>query len=234
MKKTYLITLLLLFCGMMQLQAQQIMPPHINVSGTGEVKLKPDEVVLSFGFEVRDKSLEKARKQVDSQSSSVISYLKKQGIDERLIQTSYVSVYPMYQGGEFANAAPEFYMAQKTMTVVVKQLNKYDELVAGLYKAGVNRVDGVSFRVSELEKHKAEAQKRAVNNARQKAQALANELGSKTGRVYAINETSGSNNPSPVYAKSLRMEADMAGDGPSIAGGEVLVTSSVQVTFLLE
>lgn len=229
--------LMLLFSSIMLATAQQnIMPPHINVSGMGEIRLAPDEVILNFGVEMRDKNLEQARKQVDSKAAAVLKYLKRQGVEERHIQTSYVSVHPVYPGGDFGSANPEYYMAQKSMTVIVKKLAKYDELVSGLYKVGVNRLDGVSFRVADLEKHKAEAQKRAITNAKEKAMALSAELGSKIGRVYAINEGSPQNGPGPMYGKAAMMEASMSRDseGPSIAGGEVIVTSSVQVTFLLD
>ncbi len=238
MKKTSLLALFMLLLAALQVQAQQqVLPPLINVNGVGEVKLQPDEVVLSFGVEMRDKSLEVARKQTDSKAAAVISYLKKQGVDAKNIQTSYMSVQPIYTGGDYGKTSPDFYMAQKTMTVVIKKLNKFDETLSGLYGVGVNRVDGIAFRVADIEKHKAEARKRAVADAKQKATALTSELGSKLGRVYSISESSvGGGGPRPLYKSAMAMESaayDEAG-GPTIAGGEVIVTSNVAVSFIIE
>ncbi|HEY4651917.1 MAG TPA: SIMPL domain-containing protein [Pontibacter sp.] len=237
MKKTITMLLGLLIVSLMQVQAQQqVLPPLVSVTGVGEVRVQPDQVVLSMGVEVREKTLEQARKQADAKAAAIISYLKKQGVSEKDIQTSFMSVYPIYTSGEYGKASPDFYTAQKTMTVLVRKLNKFDDLMSGLYGAGVNRVDGVSFQVTDIEKYRAEARKKAVANAKQKATTLTSELGAKTGRVYAINETTTGGRPMPIYAESAMMKTmnDAAADGPSIAGGEVIVTSNVSVSFVIE
>lgn len=237
MKKTIWITVLASFFSFAQASAQQqIMPPHISVAGVGEVKVKPDEVMINFGVETRSKQLDDARKQVDSKAAAVINYLKKQGVEERHIKTSYMNVFPIYSNGEFGSPSPDMYMAQKTMTVVVRKLDKFDELLSGLYAVGVNRVDGISFRAADMEKHQAEARKRAIANAKAKATMLTGELGSKIARVYAIEEgMPGNNGPMVRYKSVMNQEAAMADDsGPSIAGGEVVVSSMVNVTFLID
>jgi uncharacterized protein len=236
MKKLSFIALFVLVAGLLQVQAQQqVLPPLISVNGVGEVKLPPDEVVISLGVEMREKTLEQARKQTDSKAAAIIAYLRKQGIDAKDIQTSYVNLQPIYTGGEYGKAAPDFYMAQKTMTIVVKKLNKFDELLSGLYDNGVNRIDGISFRVSDMEKHRAEARKKAVADAKQKANALTSELGAKVGKVYSINEFTSNGSPRIGYAKTAMMDMEMAQDGgPSIAGGQVTVTSNVSVSFVIE
>lgn len=237
MKKTIFMLLALLTIGLMQAQAQQpVMPPLVSVNGVGEVRVQPDQVVLQMGVEVREKTLEQARKQVDAKAAAIIAYLKKQGVNEKDIQTSYMSVYPIYNSGEYGRTTPDFYTAQKTMTVLVRKLNKFDELMAGLYGVGVNRVEGVQFKVSDVEKYKAEARKKAVNDAKQKATALTTELGAKVGSVYAINENSTGGRPIPMYAEAAMMKTmdSAAADGPTIAGGEVVITSNVSVSFIIE
>ncbi|WP_162426573.1 SIMPL domain-containing protein [Pontibacter pudoricolor] len=237
MKKTFLLLLAVFLISQVAVQAQQqVLPPLVNVNGIGEVRVQPDQVMVSMGVEVREKTLEQARKQADAKAAAIIAYLKKQGVSEKDIQTSYMSIYPIYNNGEYGRTTPDAYTAQKTMTVLVRKLNKFDELMAGLYGAGVNRVEGVSFQVADLEKYKAEARKKAVNNAKQKATALTNELGAKVGRVYAINENTTGGRPVPMYAEAAMMKAqDSAGaDGPTIAGGEVIVTSTVSVSFIIE
>ncbi|WP_242918046.1 SIMPL domain-containing protein [Pontibacter liquoris] len=235
MKSMKWITLLVvvLFTTLQVQAQQQVMPPLVHVTGVGEIKVQPDQVLLNFGVEVRDKNLDQARKQTDAKAAAVISYLKKQGIDAKNIQTSYVNVQPVYNGDAYGRTSPDFYMAQKSMTVLIKKLDKFDQVVAGLYEVGVNRVDGISFQVSDLDKYTAEARKKAVNNARQKAAALTAELGAKLGRVYAINENAPNGGmPRPMYAKMESAAYDQS--GPSIAGGEVVVTSTVDVSFLIE
>ncbi len=235
MKKLPVFALLLWMTAMAPaLAQQQIMPPLISVNGVGEVKLEPNEVVINLGVETREKTLDLARKQTDKQAAGIIAYLRKQGVDAKDIQTSYVSLHPIYAGADYGQAKPEFFMAQKSMTIVIRKINKFDELLSGLYDNGVNRIDGIYFRVSDIEKHRIEARRRAVADAKQKATALTNELGAKVGKVYSINESTSGGGPRPMMAKSM-MEADMMdGSGPSIAGGQVIVTSNVSISFVIE
>lgn len=214
---------------------QQVLPPLISVNGIGEVKVQPDEVVIALGVETREKTLEQARKQTDSKAAAIISYLRKQGVDAKDIQTSYVNLQPIYSSGEYGKAGPDFYMAQKTMTIVIKKINKFDELLSGLYDNGVNRIDDISFRVSDIDKLRMEARKKAVADARQKANALTAELGAKVGKVYSINEYTSNGSPRIGYAKvAMDMEMAQGGGGPSIAGGQVTVTSNVNISFVIE
>ncbi|WP_439883435.1 SIMPL domain-containing protein [Pontibacter sp. MBLB2868] len=238
MKKMKLIFLLALLIGAVQVQAQQqqVMPPLVNVTGVGEVKVKPTEVVVNLGVETREKTLEAARTETDKKAAAIINYLKKQGVDARDIQTSYVTLRPVYSGGEYGKTSPDFYMAMKTMTVVVKKLNKYDEIISGLYQVGANRIDGINFQVADIEKYQVEARKKAVENAKQQATSLTSELGAKLGRVYAINNTmSGGGGPRPMY-KAAMMESvayDSEG-GPSISAGELVISATVDVSFIIE
>lgn len=238
MKRLFFIALFLTLVSALQVQAQaqqQTLPPLINVSGIGEVRVQPDQVVLSMGIEIRGATLENARKEVDASASSIIAYLKKEGVDAKDIQTSYVTVRPIFEGNSFGKTRPDFYMAQKTMTVLIKKLDKFDELSTGLYAAGANRIDGISFQTSALEKHKAEAQKRAVQNAKQKAESLTSQLDSKLGKVYSIQEITGSDRPRPYQAKMMQQEMVVmdGGEGPTIAGGEMVITSRVDVSFII-
>ncbi|GAB3816525.1 hypothetical protein GCM10028895_11810 [Pontibacter rugosus] len=143
MKKRNQIVLLVAFVlTALNVKAQQaaVMPPLVNVSGTGEVRVQPNEVVINLGVETREKTLDAARKETDKKAAAIISYLKKQGVDAKDIQTSYVTLNPIYNNGEYGRTAPDFYVAQKNMTVVIKKLNKFDELLSGLYDVGANHV----------------------------------------------------------------------------------------------
>lgn len=235
MKKTKFLPLLILLFAAFQVQAQQPnLPPLVSVTGIGEVKVQPTEVLVSLGVETREKTLEAARTDTDKKAAAIINYLKKKGVDSKDIQTSFVTVQPIYSRGEYGITTPDMYLAIKTMTVKIRKLNKYDEILSGLYGVGVNRVDGIQFQVADMEKYKTEARKKAMADAKQKATLLTGELGAKLGRVYAINETTAGGGPRPMYKMALQ-EADAAMDGgPSIAGGELIITSSVDVSFIIE
>jgi uncharacterized protein YggE len=220
-----------------QSQAQNQLPPLVTVTGTGEVKVRPDQITFNLGVEVREKTLEEARKVADQRTAALIAYLKKSGVEEKNIQTTYLSLQPMYTG-EFGQSTPQFYMATRSLSVTLEKLDKFDEVMAGTYKAGANRVDGVYYTSSQLLKYQEEARRKAVQQAKQKATLLAGDLGARIGRVYNINE-GGGQGPMPIFGKvaNQRMMAEsMAGDagGPTLAAGQIIISSSVEVSFLLE
>ncbi len=232
-----MLLLMMFVASAFTVQAQQgaPLPPLVSVNGTGEVRVQPNEVVVNLGVETREKTLDAARKETDKKAAAIINYLKKQGVDAKNIQTSFVTLQPVYNSGEYGRTAPDFYLAQKNMTVVIKKMNKFDELLSGLYEIGANHVNGVQFQVSDMEKYKAEARKKAVANAREKATSLTSELGAKVGRVYAINEGGSNGGPRPMYKMAMMESAAYnSADGPSIAGGEVVITEDVAVSFIIE
>ncbi len=186
------------------------------------------------GVEIREKTLEEARRVADQRTAALLSFLKKNGVEDKHVQTAYLSLQPVYTG-EYGQTTPQFYLATRSISVTLTKPEKFDELMSSLYKAGANRVDGISYQSSQLKKYQEEARKKAVQEARQKAVSLASELGAKVGRPYQINE-GGHSSPGPVMYKTAMRESmamDGAG-GPTLSLGEIIITSVVEVSFLLE
>ncbi|GGK84022.1 SIMPL domain-containing protein [Rufibacter glacialis] len=213
---------------------QSPLPPLVSTSGLGEVKVRPDQLTFMTGVEIREKTLEDARRVADQRTAALLAYLKKSGVEDKHVQTAHLSLQPVYTG-EFGQTTPQFYLATRSISVTVTKPEKFDELMTGLYKAGANRVDGISYQTSQLKKYQEEARKKAVQDARQKAQTLASELGAKVGRPYQISEGGNSNPGGPVMYKTMMRESmAMDAGGPTLALGEIIISSSVQVSFLLE
>ncbi|MGV3503363.1 MAG: SIMPL domain-containing protein [Adhaeribacter sp.] len=240
MKRTAsLLLFAFLLLGSAWAQAQQFpaLPPLVSVTGTGEVKVEPDEIVLNIGIDVRDKDLDAARKLNDERVVALLNFLKKSGVDSKYIQTTNLSVYPQYVG-EFGQTTPEFYTAQKSVSILIKNVKRFDEILTGIYKTGANRVEGINYRSSELQKHREQARKLAIQAAKQKAQALTGELGSKLGRVYSITEQGQPGYPGPVYRAQMAnkmSEASFAdSSGPTIALGQLVISQTVEVSFVIE
>lgn len=232
-----LFTFLLFGATWVQAQQQPVLPPLVTVTGTGEVKVEPDEIVLNIGIDVRDKSLDVARKQNDERVIALLNFLKKSGIDSKYIQTTNLSVYPHYVG-EYGQTTPEYYMTQKSVSILIKNVKRFDEILTGIYKTGANRVEGITYLSSDLQKHREQARKLAIQAARQKAQSMTGELGNKLGRVYNITEQGVPGYPGPLHRAQMAnkmSEASMAdGSGPTIALGQLVISQSVEVSFVIE
>lgn len=220
--------------------------PTISVTGNAEVRVPPNEVYLRLGVETRDPKLEPAVNQNEERLAAVLKFLKTSGIDARDVQTDYVEIYPQYDRDRKAQQlVPEFYLVKRNLGVRLRKPSQFDAVLAGALKQGVNYVHGIEFRTTELRKHRDAAREQAVRAAKEKGMALAKELGAKVGRPQSIAEqTAGGfwgwtgsawQNGNAMMQNSIQN----AGGGGEVADGnlavgQISVTATVSVTFLLE
>ena len=170
-------SILILFAalGTFAVQAQQInnITPAVTVNGEGIVKVIPDEVVIKSRIEHDGDNPQEVKKQNDAVVNAVIKYLKSEGVPEKNIQTDYVNLNKNYN----YNDKTYSYVANQAISIKLDDLKNYEKIMSGLLKAGLNRIDGVQFKSSEMEKYMTEARKKAVLNAKNKASEYASSLG---------------------------------------------------------
>lgn len=89
----------------------QEFPRHIDVTGSAEVRVAPDEVVINLGIETTHKNIRDALKENDARLKKLIAVLEKQGIDPKHIQPGLIRVTPNHEdpqqhygkGGKYPN-----------------------------------------------------------------------------------------------------------------------------------
>src|SRR5262245_58578255 len=102
-------------------------------------------------------------------------------------------------------------------------------------KAGVNRVDGISFFVSDPKKYREGARLKAVQAAREKATAMAAQLGQSIGKPWDVTEQADADAGEPMTANSIfGFPHKQPQEEATVAGGEVTIRAIVRVSFLLE
>jgi hypothetical protein len=147
----------------------------IKVEGTAEINVPPDEVILSLGVESRDKVLANAKTQNDERVKKILLLAREAGVVQKDVKTSTLGMNPNYS----YEKVPRFlgYDVSQTIGITLKDLSKYETLMTQILDAGVNRVNSVSFQVAEPRKFRDEARAKAVAAAKEKATAMATELG---------------------------------------------------------
>lgn len=204
--------------------AQTAQHPLVQVVGEGTVTVVPDKVVIKARVEHSGKSAAEVKRQNDSVVDQVIKYLKSEGIPSKNIQTDYIRLNKEYD----YNGKEYFFSANQAISIHLDDLKKYEKIMSGLLNSGLNRIDGIEFKTSNEEKLKSEARKKAVLNAKMKAEEYATALGQKIGAALMINELD-DQQYQPVY-RVMKMES---ADSETIAPGEMEVTVKVNVGFLL-
>jgi len=212
----------------------------ITVTGEAEVKVIPNEVIISLGIDTNNKILSKAKADNDMIIKKVFSLTESTGIDPIYVQTSQINIEPRYRYYDNIKNF-EGYFVSKTIMITLKDLSKFDTVLSGVLEAGVNNVNQIQFKTTELKKYREKARIMAINAAYEKAKILSGELNQKVGKPYSIEENSSR------YYDYYRMNdfrqnisQNSSQDGGSgmtegtLAPGMINITSSVTVRFELE
>jgi len=225
-------SLLILFAalGTFAMQAQQMPnPPMVMVTGEGSVKVTPDQVVIKSRIEHTGDDAQQVKKQNDEVVDKVIKYLKSEGVKEKNIQTDYVNLNKNYNYDDKTYS----YVANQAISIKLEDLKNYEKIMSGLLKAGLNRIDGVQFKSSEMEKYEAEARKLAVLDAKSRASEYVIPLNQSIGKAISISEIETNNFP-PMYRANEMMKASADGaQQETIAPGEMEVSAKVNIGFQL-
>ena len=222
------------FCLLASLAAAQdrLPPKVVRVVGTAEVKVVPDRAVIEIGVEKQDPSASVAKHAEDAAARRILAALRTKGIDEKDIQTTFLSLQP--QSYTRKGVRLSYLVAAQTMTITVRDLAKLDTLLEALVKAGGNRIDSIGYETSDLRKYRDQARDEAVKAAREKADALAKALGQEIGKAQSIEEVPQSDSTSNVvFNTGYWSRDDKARSAPSIAVGQKSISASVTVSFEL-
>ncbi|WP_339611855.1 SIMPL domain-containing protein [uncultured Planktosalinus sp.] len=224
--KNYILALVILISG--GITAQQGSKSNVSVLGEGIVKVVPDQVKIQLSVENTGNDVIQLKNQNDKTVDAVLNYVKQFEILDKDIQTQHVRLNKSYD----YNKKSYNYSASQTITILLKDLINYEPLISGLVEKGINRIDGIVFSSSKSEALKKEARKKAIENAKLKAEEYASVLGQSIGKAIQISEPSNYSPPNPFY----RMEAMAVSDSgnQTLAVGEIIIMQSVQVIFELD
>jgi len=229
--KNLVATVLTLFTVMTYAQDQRMNPVRqISVDGEGKIKVVPDQGVISLGVENTGKEAAEVKKANDVIIEKIIKFIKKNNIPSTDFQTTNVNLYKNYD----YEKKKYNYTASQTITVTLKDLSKYNEFMMGITDTGVTNIHGVQFKSSKMESLEAEARKKAILNAKQKALDYVSVLNQKIGKAILITDNSQTYYPQPMFKGAMAMEADANMPRETLAIGEIEINSNVQVSFILE
>jgi hypothetical protein len=207
----------------------------IAVTGYAEVLAQPDTAVLRLGVETQDASAKAAAEANAKASQAVVDAVKKLGISAENIQTAWYNIFPIYEEpsprGE-PNKPPQVvaYRVTNTVTVHLRGIvAKAGDVIDAALEAGANRVEGLSFELKAKDKFVQQAVRRAVQDAKRKAQTIAQALGVRLGEPILASE--GYAYQIVQEAPQFRMDRAAGFGGTPISPGTVQVTANVVVRF---
>jgi len=222
------IALILIAVATSTMTAQTTLNPSVEVTGEGIVNVIPDQVTVTVRVENTGSNPKELKKQNDRTIAEVFQFVKGMGIESKYVQTDFVRLSKNYE----YNTKSYNYVANQSLTIKLLQLKQYEPLMNGLLETGINRIDGVRFSASNMEALQSEARKKAVQNAKMKAEEYASVLGQRIGKATQISEFQNTHNPGPMLRSAMAMDSE--GAQQTLAPGEMQVSVKVNVSFVLD
>jgi hypothetical protein len=228
----------------------------ITLSGHGEVSAMPDIANVYFTIHKEGKTVKEAQAAVAMIEKASLDFLETNNVAEKDIKTENASFNPRYDykqavcpqvpvsaGAEGVISFPSStyycppgkqvltgYEAYESITVKVRNTDDVGKIMQGLGGLGVSDLSGPNFAIDDENALKAEARKKAIEDAREKAKVLAKDLGVRLGKITSFSE----GGYYPTFYDKTMMSAGGAGveAAPAvIPKGENTITSDVNITY---
>lgn len=154
----------------------------ISVDGEGEVEVPADHIILALTITTEGDELLDARAANDKRATAISKVVTDQGIESQELQTANFDIAAQFDKEQGSIR----YRVVRTVALSIRDIPKFEPVLAALIKQGGFKVGSISLEHSQLAKHQAEARRRAYADARQKAAQLAELDGLKLGKAWRM------------------------------------------------
>ena len=203
---------------------------EITVIGTGEVLIPADTAIVSLGVSAIDREVLKAQKQVNQAIADIREALIEAGVKGEDINTDYINIYAMYDYSEGAEVL-KGYNANSTLAIRVTDIEAVGEVIDIAFEAGANTLNGINFSASDTTEAEEKAMKKAVEDAKDKAEVLAEASGLTIRGIEEIVESGTYSYDRGMMNNFAKATAEDAASGTVVQAAKLSVTSSITVKF---
>ncbi len=226
------LTLALLVVGVGATSAQEVFPQNtITVVGFGTAYGEPDVAYVELGVELVEEDLSQAFNATAENMNAIIAALEELGIARGDMQTTGVNIYPEDRYDQSGVMASRVYRVRNTVRVTVRDISTIDQVISTGVEAGANTIYNLSYGIDDPTELENDARVDAVEDARLRAQRLADALGLTVGDPVIVSEVLNNSFPYPYGLGGGGMMMDVASQ--PVLPGQLSVSLQVQITFAL-
>jgi uncharacterized protein len=202
----------------------------VHVFGSTVLRVAPDSASIVVAVARVEKKPEAAFAKAREGAQAVNAYLRTSGIHD--FGSSRLT---LSEAREWSNGQQRFvgYKAHIGFSVILRDMDKVDVVLAELIAAGAHELTSVTFQTTRLKELRADARRRAVLAAREKALLYCTAAGVGLGDVLAIEDV----NPDTLVGRSeghTYREADVpddVGEPSAIDPGAISIAAAVNVLY---
>jgi uncharacterized protein len=222
----------------------QVKERTITVNGQAEIRVAPDEVLLTVGVETNNVDIAGARAENDERIRAIVEAATREGVGREHVKTEFLDIQPRYQDEHTARRTFVGYFARRSLSITLRDVSRFESLLSAVLTAGANFIHGVDFRTTELRKHRDAARASAIRAAREKAADMAAALGVQVGAPVTVQEGYagwyspysswwGGRGGNMAMQNVMQERRASAGGDDSLVPGQISVTATVTLTFEL-
>ena len=203
----------------------------LSVTGTGESKTKPDIAIINISVDKKGRTASEAAGANASGTQKLIDALERNGILEKDIQTSNISIFPIYKPNPASFESEQkiiAYQATNSLSATIRKIGDVGRIIDSIVLTGDYTISGVSFDLENDDNAEAEALRKAVTDAKRKADIVATQAGKTITGIKSISIGGGS---TPIFKSGLGAFAE--GISTPILPGDITVSSSVSVEYTI-
>ena len=176
----------------------------LQASGQGTANVVPDIAIVSLGVSSSGRSASDALTANSTALTAAIAAVEAAGVAEKDIATTGLNIYPVYatnsDGTQVQPPKVTGYSVSNEVRVTIRDITKAGDLLDKVVAAGANRIDGISFDVSDRKAAEDGALTDAIAEAMRKGQLMATAANLKLVRVLSVTTAAAGEPPRAVYA----------------------------------
>ena len=203
----------------------------VTASGQGTVSLQADTVSFTIGIRTEGTDISETQQKNKQDMTKLIEALKKQGVGEKDMLTTYYDVNLNQSYGD--SNAEDTYSVNNMLYIVLKDIDALNDVLDAAIENGANTLWSLNFSSSKEAEAYDKALEIAVQKATKSANVLAKASSRKLGDIIEISQTSYGPAQYDAFNNMELVAAAEAKDAGGLISGDVSVTATVTVTFEL-
>jgi|GEM_PF-1229497 len=201
---------------------QSITTPHITIQSTGMVTIPADFIRFTVNLNVFSKNLNDAFDQHKEQEAFLADLIKENNFNDGELIFNPIGV-----SASRNPASGDGFSTRQVVVFSVTDFDLFEDVQRKLIENGFTSLNG-NFGANQTEENRDEALKKAMENARNKAEIIAASAGKKLGDVLSVEY--GSGRPQPVAYREMSFDVQSGGQ-LSQFDQTITVSESVSVKF---
>ena len=205
----------------------------VTVQGHGSITMPPDQATLRFSISDKGRNLEMIKNKIGNVTSRFLEFAENLNIKKKNLRTTNINIFPEYTYiPKTGNRIFDGYKINRDITVNLENLTLLGQLIEGAINLGVNNINPPMFSSKNASGVNIKLHTLAMEDAKNKAIALATSTNATIGRAIDVNAVPISFQPMPTEMRMRSADSAIMNE-QNYEVGEITHQLSIIATFEL-